>query len=335
MNYGKLLSRAWNIIWEHKFLILLGLIVALGSGGGGGASSGGNMTFNRSPGEGPQMPWMPEMPQLPDVGPAVAGLIVLAIIVFALLALAFWVVSTVARGGLIAGANAAEEGAPSSFGKAWNAGWRKGWRLLGIGILPAIPTFILAVIGIGVGAAAGGFAYLRGQDVVGIPFVGVGVILVGLACVLVPLAVILGLARTFANRACMLEDLGVFGSYRRGLEVLFENFGPALVLFLIQIGIGIALAVVGFLPGILLALCCLLWPLLLLVQGAVKAYFSTLWTLAWRSWTGSQGAEELGSQGAEELGSQGAEELGSEGAEELGSEGAEELGSQGAEEQAS
>lgn len=28
----------------------------------------------------------------------------------------------------------------------------------------------------------------------------------------------------------------------------------------------------------------LLWPVLLLVNGAIAAYFSTLWTLAWRAW---------------------------------------------------
>ena len=39
------------------------------------------------------------------------------------------------------------------------------------------------------------------------------------------------------------------------------------------------------LPSIVIALCCLLWPLFLLIQGATAAYFSTLWTLTWREWT--------------------------------------------------
>ena len=38
-------------------------------------------------------------------------------------------------------------------------------------------------------------------------------------------------------------------------------------------------------PGAILALCCLFWPVLLLFQGAVTAYFSTMWTLAWQEWT--------------------------------------------------
>ncbi len=29
MDYGRLLRRAWDIIWAHKFLILLGVLVAL------------------------------------------------------------------------------------------------------------------------------------------------------------------------------------------------------------------------------------------------------------------------------------------------------------------
>jgi hypothetical protein len=53
-----------------------------------------------------------------------------------------------------------------------------------------------------------------------------------------------------------------------------------LLLFLIQVAIGIVLGLVLLLP----ALCCLFWPLLILVQGASAAFFSTMWTLAWKRW---------------------------------------------------
>jgi hypothetical protein len=292
MDYGKLLGRAWNIIWEHKFLILLGVLVALGSGGGGGGSSGANVVFNRGPQDAPRMP---DMPRIPDPGAIAAGvglLAILIILVALVIALVFWVLATVSRGGLIAGVAAIDDGRASSFSEAWGAGWANVWRLLGIGIIPAIPTFILVVVGLIFGLAAGGLSAFMGEDVIGAPFAGLGVLVAGLACILVPLAVILGLLRTFANRACMLEDLGVLASYRRGLEVLLDNFGQALILFLIQVGISIALAIVGFLPGIVLALCCILWPLLILIQGAIAAYFSSMWTLAWRDWTGVSGVEE-------------------------------------------
>jgi hypothetical protein len=56
-------------------------------------------------------------------------------------------------------------------------------------------------------------------------------------------------------------------------------------LLLIQVGIGILVVLCLLLP----ALCCIFWPLWLLVQGTAAAFFSTLWTLAWRQWTAAQG----------------------------------------------
>src|SRR5687768_10923326 len=42
MDYSGLLSRSWNIVWNNKWLILLGILAALGSGSGGGSSFQGN-----------------------------------------------------------------------------------------------------------------------------------------------------------------------------------------------------------------------------------------------------------------------------------------------------
>ena len=35
MNYGEVLSRAWQIIWKYKVLWIFGILAGLGSGGGG------------------------------------------------------------------------------------------------------------------------------------------------------------------------------------------------------------------------------------------------------------------------------------------------------------
>jgi hypothetical protein len=110
-------------------------------------------------------------------------------------------------------------------------------------------------------------------------------------CVLGPIALILSLLRVLANRACMIENRGVFDSYGRGIEVLMNNLGPAIILFLIQVAISIGIGLLMIFPGFLLLICCFLWPVLILFQGAVSAYFSTLWTLAWREWTLPAAAE--------------------------------------------
>ncbi|RIK36158.1 MAG: hypothetical protein DCC55_28145, partial [Chloroflexi bacterium] len=45
------------------------------------------------------------------------------------------------------------------------------------------------------------------------------------------------------------------------------------------------LAIVLLGPGLVAVICCVLWPVLLIINGAITAYFSTVWTLAWRVWT--------------------------------------------------
>ena len=305
MDYGKYLGRAWNIIWGHKFLILLGVLVALGGAGGGGNASA-NASLPRGDVNNFDFDFRP-----PDLGEELglpAGLIMvgaIALIGIALIVgIALWALSTIARGGLVAGASAIDAGSTSGFGQAFRAGWQKGWTLVGIGIVPAIPGFILVLLGIVGPVGYLGLAQLNAGNAPLPPNAAVAGIVAALACLLVPIAVVLSLLRTFANRACMLEDLGVFASYRRGVEVLLENIGPALVLFLLQATISIGLAIALFLPQIVMALCCVLWPVLLLVQGAVASYFSTLWTLAWREWTGLTHAGDVVAQRGDESESQ-------------------------------
>ncbi|MGD2207682.1 MAG: hypothetical protein PVH17_12985, partial [Anaerolineae bacterium] len=211
----------------------------------------------------------------------------LVVILFGLgliVAFALWVVSTLARGGLIAGAAAADTGQSTSFSQAWRAGWDRRWTLLGIAIVPAILGLVLLLLG-----GLGFLAYMTSvSPKTGIPVMGnVTLILAMLACLAVPAALVLELLRAFANRACVLEGLGILDSFRRGIEVLLNNLGSALFLFLIQVAAIVVMFILLIVPGAILALCCLFWPILVLFQGAVTAFFSTMWTLAWREWTGT------------------------------------------------
>jgi hypothetical protein len=288
MDYGKIFARAWDIIWEHKFLILLGVLVAL-SGASNGGGSQAQYVFRGDEIQWGDMPSFEYGSPLRELGIPMAvfgGLLVLAGLAV-LVGLAFWAAGTLARGGLISAVNEIEAERPTSLSEAFKAGWEKGWRLIGIGLVPAIPMLVLIIISLSVFLGYGGYELLtRGLY----PTLGLGTFLpvFVMACLLVPTAMILGLLRNFANRACMLEDLGVFGSYKRGFEVLGDNLGPALLLFLIQLALSLGIWMMMIVPGILIALCCLLWPLLILIEGAFAAYYSTLWTLAWREWVGKE-----------------------------------------------
>ena len=283
MEYGKIFERSANIVWQNKYLILLGILASLGSGsfgggaGGGGGSAGGG--GNGDPG------------QFPEFSEEIAGLAIGAIIVLVCLALfvglLFWAISTIARGGLIASVDTVESGGKSSFSQGWRAGWDKAWTLLGIGLLPGIPGIILFVLGLMALGAYGGISALFGEQFAApAGMTGLGGIVALSACIVVPIILALSILRSFAERACMLEGLGILDAYRRGWNVLVANVGEALILFLVQIALSIALGILLFLPGLVLILCCFLWPLFLALQGAISAVFSAVWTLAWRTWTG-------------------------------------------------
>lgn len=288
MDYGRIIRRAVNIVWQYKFLILLGILASLGSGTGGNnfnfSFNGSDFNWQEGQGLPPEFPQ--ELPALPDVGAEVgiaAGLVGLALCAALIVGLLLFVVSSVARGALVVGVNDAEDGLKTNLSRTWSAAWARLGTLLGIGFLPALPVLALVAIGLTSGLAIFGAQGTGvGRGLTALLGGGVGLLI----CILLPVALVLGLLRTFAERAALMEGMGVLDAYSRGWSVLMQNLGSAIILFVLQIAISIALGVMMFVPGILTALCCFLWPLALIFQGALDAVFSGVWTLAWREWTG-------------------------------------------------
>jgi hypothetical protein len=283
MDYGKIVRRSVEIVWQNKFLILLGFLAAIGSGsiagsgggGGGGGSGGGNGDISQL-GE-----WGEEIAAL------AIGFVVALICIAVIAAVIFWIIGTVARGGLVAGVDDIESFGKSSFRQAWSAGWQKKGTLIGIAIFPAIPGFILLILGLFALTAYGGIFAAMGERIAGSIGAAELSIIAVIACIFAPVMLVLSIVRNFAERACMLEDLGFIDSYRRGAGVLRENLGEAILLFVLQIAISIGLGIVLFIPAIIVVVCCFLWPLAILAQGFFTAAVSALWTLAWRDWTGA------------------------------------------------
>lgn len=320
MDYGELLQRTWKVVWNNKFLILLGIVVALGTSGPWGRGSGGGGTGYQEPGpsyppsgEFQAPPGFPEnsgelrelfdslvreFEETTGIQVEMVGALVFIIIAVALLiGLTVWGMVVIARGGLIAGVNEIEVAGSSGLVPAVSAAWQRGWQLIGINLVPAIPNLILFLIGAGMffsyfGSVDNYWDALTDLFTTGTGFsmlFGMGAVV----CMGALVAIALDILRTFAERACMIEESNVFESYGRGWEVLRGNLAEALLLLLIQIGISIALWMVMFVPGFVMIICCLLWPLLLVIQGTIKTYFLTMWTLAWREWAGSEPGEGL------------------------------------------
>jgi hypothetical protein len=254
-------------------------------------------------------PWTADMLS-PEFWAAISGIILALVCLGFLIAIVVWVVSIIARGGLIAGVQQIEDEGTTSFGQAWRVGVNRFWTLFGISFLAAIPFFILFLIGLvvfGLGiAAAVGFSDISEA------LSGTSILLAvgccgGLCCLLIPLGIILDQIRTYAERAAILEGLDWIEAFKRGWQVIKENLGPTIILWLIFFAIGLVLAgvIIGGViavalpmvaifaksePGLWMAapLCCgglLAMIAFALIGAIIETFTSATWTLAYRELT--------------------------------------------------
>ncbi|MGB2910354.1 MAG: hypothetical protein WBB55_07225, partial [Anaerolineales bacterium] len=267
MDYGKVLGRAWEITWRWKVLWILGFLASLGSGGGGG---GGSNAYTGNGGDFNIDKWTQGIPPgdfLPAVS-GIIGIIIAVVCVLFIIFIALWVVSVIARGGLIAGVQQVEDEGSTTFRTAWVAGRKKFWTLFGLGILAAIPMIILIfagiiLLGLGIAAAVGAMDISETAGIAGIVMIS---LLCGgfLCCGMIILGIVLEQIRVYGERAAILEDLGWINAFKRGWQVLKENLGPTIIFWLIFLAIGIVIFVISF--AIIAALAA---PFLLLLLPSV------------------------------------------------------------------
>ena len=311
MDYGKVLGRAWEITWRWKVLWILGFLASLGSGGGGG---GGSNAYTGNGGDFNIEKWTRGVP-VGDFLPAVSGMIGIIIAVVCVLFIIFialWVVSVIARGGLIAGVQQVEDEGSTTFRTAWVAGRKKFWSLFGLGILAAIPMIILIfsgiiLLGLGIGVSVGAMDISETAGIAGIVMISV---LCGgfLCCGMIILGIVLEQIRVYGERAAILEDLGWIEAFKRGWQVLKENLGPTIIFWFIFLAIGIVIFVISFaiiaalaapfllllLPSVdpgtwLIVPACFVGLVALIVFALIKSVVTTFtsatWTLAYREMT--------------------------------------------------
>lgn len=299
MDYGKVLSRAWEITWRWKVLWILGFLASLASGASGGTNfySFGGQDIER---------WSNGL-QNPAITATIIAIVIALACVGFLIAIALWVASIMARGGLIAGVQQVEDTGSTSFREAWQVGRKRFWTLFGIGFLVALPIIVLVLV-LAVAAAlliAAGVQWQGNVGSTGGLIIALGVMCGGaLCCGLVILTAILGVIQVYADRAAILEGLGWIDAFKRGWGVLKANFGPTIVLWLIFLVIGLVFGVVvaSVVAAIAVPLVAvfsqtdpgpwILVPLIVggliamvigaLIQSVFQTFSSAVWTLAYR-----------------------------------------------------
>ena len=231
MDFGKVITRAWEIIWKHKVLWIFGLLASCGTGGGGssGGSGGEGSGYDFGGGELPEI--SPEFDQYFKnlEGYFEANLDQIITIGFALIAIGilagilFFVVGQIGRVGLIQGTLKAESGVDSmTFGE----------------IFEGSKPFFLRVIGLNLFIMLFGFIAVAGFMLV---FFAVGIATLGVAalcflplmCLAVPVLWFLGIVIKQANIALVVEDLGITEALGRGWNIARENLANMVVMGLI------------------------------------------------------------------------------------------------------
>ncbi|MGA9349150.1 MAG: hypothetical protein WBW48_10140 [Anaerolineae bacterium] len=293
MEFGKLLSRAWQITWRWKVLWVFGFLVSLGQG-----SRGGN-----------NVNWVEDGWRLERFLPEVVGILIALLCLGLIVGIALWVLSVIGRGALIGGVQQVEEEGSTDLRRAWRVGVSRFWTLFGLSFLTGLPVLILALLVVAafvgpiltdaiVNADRGGLSWLSALSFLcGAP----------LCCGTIVVGIVLSQIRTYAERAAVLEGLGWIDAFRRGWQVLKENIGPTVVFWLILFAIGAVFAIVvggGLLvlaapfvalftriePGAwaLIPICgggLLVIVASALIGSVVQTFTSATWTLAYRGMT--------------------------------------------------
>lgn len=294
MDYGEILSRAWNVISKHKILWLFGVLASCGTGQ---QSSSFNFSF--------PSPDVTTFDDFQDFGRIIPEeslpLIIGMICAFFILAIVFFIIGVIGRVSLIKGTLQVEAGAESlSFGQLFKDSQPYLARALGLNLLVILAGIAIVVVFIVV--------------VIPLTLVTVGLIwlcLIPLFCLLIPVSFYLGIVLEQANIAILAEDLGIMDALKRGWNVARENLGSVIVMGLILIlGGGILTFIIsipsifilfpiirGFLIGeessfqgwLLIAGICLVVyiPIFVFLNGILQSYIKSAWTLTFLRLTGN------------------------------------------------
>lgn len=304
MDYGDLINSSFRLTWRYKYLWALGLLA--GFGGNGGSYNVGSGFLGAQDGNGPSGA---------DVERVIVWLQTHMALIFALILLGFlamvgfFLIGSWAAAALVNEVDDLEHRdeddgePPRGFLSAWAKGRSAFGRVVGLRLL--VGLIVLGFVALAVVPLVLLGLLIAAQSPIAV-VVGIlaGVLLALILLAAIPFIVALSIAQQLALRYVVLRQKRAVEGLKAGFRLLRANLGQTLLLWLITVGLGMAagpvllvaillIAVpVGLLVFIMfqigpvtgvtsLALAALvLIPLLFTAGGAMSAYFSTYWTLA-------------------------------------------------------
>lgn len=319
MNYTNIIKRSWQITWRYKAMWVLGIFAGIsgcqpGGGGGGGGTGSTGRDMRSFMGDGGNMPRIPSVDNLGrELGSVMQWLpaLLAAAIVVLLLIVVWSILSVAARGGLVTGVDAAENGVKMRVGEMWGAGFGRFWALVGVDVVLVLPlvflglllaVFIIVPI---MGATTGGGDALIAAAVPVCGALGLGIPLLLVA------SFVLGIMHPIAVRYVMLGGQGVGHAVANSWRFLRARVKDTVLMWLISGALNFAAGFVLAIPVIVIAVVLGIamggvfyteqWSLLValggtmlflimllsIAYGAIWGTFtSALWTLFFREVTG-------------------------------------------------
>ncbi len=254
MNYGEIIRDSINTFWKHKVLWLFGIILALVGQGEYGFSVNYQERYPY-PTDGANPPEFPN----PFDNPLLKSFFenpIPYLIGFSLLALLWWIISTfigwLSQGALIGMVDEIDHTGTTTIRSGWGVGKNQVKKLFLLAVLFALPQLIIflpAFIGalwffpqffdIFRAGLAGDFPspeQMEEKITSILPvFMGAFACLFPLICIGSIVGWALRLLNKIAARSCVLENLGVIDSIKRGWYITRKNIGYTLLTWFILV----------------------------------------------------------------------------------------------------
>lgn len=273
INIGKILERAWRILWNYKVLWIFGILLALTTGGGGGSNVnfrfGGLDSSNRNNGYNPNFQPGPVLREFfgwfeQNVTPlflhseqhlATWIWIAVAFFLFILvLSVIFAFVHYTSEAAILRMVDHYEQtGEKVGFKAGWKLGWsRRAFRMWLIDLIITLPVILFLFLLLGLGLLIFVSA-INGNKIVAVSgiVIAIGSVFLSLF-VFTLLMVFLSLLRQFFVRKAALEETTVGESFRQGWTMFKRNWKSAALMWLVMLGIGIGVGIAGMIAFFLL-----------------------------------------------------------------------------------
>lgn len=227
--YLEILKKSAAIVWQNKFLWWFGLLIALGSPGSFNFSGSDNQ--------------MEKSGQFVDTIKNHWQIVIIAAFIIFIIGIVLYLLSLVAKAGLIKSVYKINLGKKTSFKENWKEGRKYLGKLFLLGLLMGIVIIVVLLV------LATPAVYLF---IIKSWISAVMLTLLAIA-IFIPLAFVIATTAILAEYYIVLSDLKVWSAIETGYDLLTKNISKNIIFSLLMLAAGMAFGLL-FLPLIVLAL---------------------------------------------------------------------------------